>query len=87
MRREAELARAAKATREAQTRKEAQMTRSQFFEGISRAPIRFEGILYGPDRHTLPLIRKARDLMPDGDLAVMPVWGVAATRELADHEV
>ena len=46
---------------------------------------RFEGILYGPDRHTLPLMRKARDLMPDGDLAVMPVWGAAATRELADH--
>jgi hypothetical protein len=46
---------------------------------------RFEGILYGPDRHTLPLLLKARDLMRDGDPAVMPVWGAAATRGLADH--
>ncbi|MCC6763153.1 MAG: acetoacetate decarboxylase family protein [Deltaproteobacteria bacterium] len=32
---------------------------------------RFEGILYGPDRHSLALLRKARDLVAEGDLAVL----------------
>jgi hypothetical protein len=32
---------------------------------------RLEAILYGPDHHSLPLMRKARDLMPEGDRAIV----------------